>query len=276
MGIQVDSALSPAIQPTLAMSHLRTPSVSTFNALALLLNAVVVTGCADAAPERATRPDSSSKTDQTPVDRFSLDADEQFKDWKFLVLHHSGTDAGSLESIDAVHRRRRDSAGNLWRGIGYHFLIGNGQGMSDGQIQATFRWTSQLSGAHAGSKLYNQYGVGICLVGNFETSGPTSAQLKAVRSLIAELKSQFGLTTEQVLRHGDLKATACPGRHFPFEEIASTPAAGPQLANDHRRTRSTMSEASHTEGMNSVVSVLRSKQRRAFSMDERSGEQHAK
>ena len=29
------------------------------------------------------------------------------RDWKSIVLHHSATDGGSVESIDAVHRRRK-------------------------------------------------------------------------------------------------------------------------------------------------------------------------
>ncbi|MGV2334518.1 MAG UNVERIFIED_CONTAM: hypothetical protein LVR18_10525 [Planctomycetaceae bacterium] len=32
--------------------------------------------------------------------------------WKFVVLHHSGTESGSVQTIHAQHIRRRDSAGN--------------------------------------------------------------------------------------------------------------------------------------------------------------------
>lgn len=93
--------------------------------------------------------------------------------------------------------------------------------MKDGEVAATFRWTDQLAGAHAGDATYNQYGIGICLVGNFETTAPTGAQLKSAKTLIASLKSRFGIDADRVLKHGELKATACPGSRLPFVELAN-------------------------------------------------------
>ncbi len=69
------------------------------------------------------------------------------RDWRSIVVHHSATSGGSVASIDAVHRRQRDSAGQPWLGIGYHFVVGNGHSMDDGEIQPTFRWRQQLAGA---------------------------------------------------------------------------------------------------------------------------------
>ncbi|MEZ6045526.1 MAG: hypothetical protein R3C11_08100 [Planctomycetaceae bacterium] len=62
------------------------------------------------------------------------------RDWKWIVIHHTATDKGSVESIHETHLKRRDKNGNPWlSGIGYHFVIGNGQGMEDGDIEPTFR-----------------------------------------------------------------------------------------------------------------------------------------
>src|SRR5437870_125474 len=60
--------------------------------------------------------------------------------WKNIVLHHSATASGTVEGIDREHRQRKDAAGQPWQGIGYHFVIGNSQGMADGLVQPTFRW----------------------------------------------------------------------------------------------------------------------------------------
>jgi hypothetical protein len=139
--------------------------------------------------------------------------------WKYIMLHHTASDAGSVESIDAAHKRRKDGAGNPWLGIGYHFVIGNGNGMKDGDIQPTFRWQKQLHGAHAGVSKYNQLGVGIVLVGNFEKKHPTAAQLKSARRLVSTLSSAYRITTKNVLTHGDVKKTACPGRYFSLARI---------------------------------------------------------
>ncbi len=69
------------------------------------------------------------------------------RDWKTIVLHHSATRGGDVATIDAEHRTHRDRRGNPWLGIGYHFVVGNGQKMGDGEVQATFRWHQQLPGA---------------------------------------------------------------------------------------------------------------------------------
>jgi hypothetical protein len=140
--------------------------------------------------------------------------------WKYIVLHHTASNSGSVATIHESHLQRKDSEGNAWRGIGYHFVIGNGNGMGDGAIEPTFRWREQSSGAHAGVGEYNLDGIGVCLVGDFEESPPTAAQLAAVRRLVAVLKAEHGIDNTRVMRHSDVKATECPGRLFPFAEVA--------------------------------------------------------
>jgi len=143
---------------------------------------------------------------------------ENARGWKFVVLHHTATESGSVSSIDRVHRQRIAN-GRHWLGIGYHFVIGNGQGMPDGQVESTFRWTRQIEGAHAGVADYNQYGIGIALIGNFETRPPTAAQLAAARQLVSALRTEYAISADRVIGHGDVKATACPGRFFSVSAI---------------------------------------------------------
>lgn len=140
--------------------------------------------------------------------------------WEYIVLHHTATDSGSVESIDAEHRQRRDSSGHPWMGIGYHFVIGNGHGMGDGEIAPTFRWTQQLQGAHAGNALYNERGIGIVLVGNFEHGPPSLRQRAAARRLVLALRREYGISVDRVVAHRDVRNTKCPGTFFPLDEIA--------------------------------------------------------
>ena len=142
-----------------------------------------------------------------------------FEPWKFLVLHHSGTRTGSVQSIHAQHIRRRDSSGNPWKGIGYHFVIGNGHGMQDGVVEPTFRWKQQMHGAHAGNALYNSRGIGICLIGNFENAPPTPAQLSALQELLTLLCSRCQIDPRDIVGHSTFRRTACPGRLFPLQKI---------------------------------------------------------
>lgn len=144
------------------------------------------------------------------------------RDWKHIVIHHTATDSGSVERIHESHVAKG------WLGIGYHFLIGNGKGMSDGSIEPTFRWRQQLHGAHAGKDEYNQRGIGVCLVGNFEDKAPTSAQLRAVKRLVAVLRNEHAISSSRVIGHSEVKATACPGKQFPLAEV-SLSSVLPQL-----------------------------------------------
>lgn len=147
------------------------------------------------------------------------------RDWKYIVLHHTASEQANVESIHEEHLKRKDANGNPWLGIGYHFVIGNGKGMPDGEVEPTFRWRQQMQGAHAGSTnpVYNQQGIGICLVGNFENHAPTAAQLSAMRKLVRTLKTNYRVTSKNVIGHRDVRATECPGKLFPMEEVANEP-----------------------------------------------------
>ncbi len=149
--------------------------------------------------------------------------------WRYIVLHHTASESDSVESIHAAHRKRTTN-GRPWLGIGYHFVIGNGKGMTDGAISPTFRWRQQIHGAHAGHLDYNNNGIGIALVGNFDKQPPTPAQLVSVGRLIRILQTAYRIPAAGIVGHGDVKNTACPGRYFPLDRLKRqvTPITGRQ------------------------------------------------
>jgi N-acetyl-anhydromuramyl-L-alanine amidase AmpD len=149
------------------------------------------------------------------------------RDWKYIVLHHTATDSGDVQSIHEAHLKNKDKNGKPWLGIGYHFVIGNGSGMGDGDIEPTFRWHEQMHGAHAGVGEYNQQGIGIVLVGNFDKHPPSTDQVSAVKRLVRVLAREYGVTADRILGHGDVKATECPGEHFPLSEVRGSVALEP-------------------------------------------------
>ena len=121
-----------------------------------------------------------------------------------IVLHH----AASVEcSVEDVHRWH---LANGWSGIGYHFFIRKDGSVWRGRPEDTV-------GAH--TKGYNSNSIGICFEGNFETEAMPDAQKKAGIELVAYLKEKYSV--ESVKGHGELKATACPGKNFPLDEIKS-------------------------------------------------------
>ncbi len=136
--------------------------------------------------------------------------------WDYIILHHSADEVGSAEAFDQYHRRH-----NGWLGVGYDFVIGNGHGAPDGLVQVTFRWEKQIQGAHAGHDLYNQHGVGICLVGDFEHGYPTRKQMEALVGLVNYLQERCHIPTDHILGHCHVRpgGTKCPGRNFRWYEL---------------------------------------------------------
>jgi len=134
--------------------------------------------------------------------------------WKWIVVHHSDTSVGSAASFGRYHREVRH-----WSELGYHFVIDNGNGGRDGRVEIGGRWTHQREGAHAGVALYNDYGIGICLVGDFNTSRPTAAQLQSLAQLIAYLMRTYHIPADHVIGHRDIRKTDCPGRFLDISTI---------------------------------------------------------
>jgi N-acetylmuramoyl-L-alanine amidase len=129
--------------------------------------------------------------------------------WRWIVIHHSDTKTGSAASFDRYHKDVHQ-----WDELGYHFVIGNGAGSRDGQVEVGPRWSKQKWGAHAGVKEYNELGIGICLVGDFDTTRPTRAQLQSLTQLTAWLMQSYHIPASRVIGHRDAKSTNCPGRYM--------------------------------------------------------------
>ena len=139
--------------------------------------------------------------------------------WKWIVIHHSDDMSGNMEKYDNFHRNV-----NHWEnGCGYHFVIGNGSLSGDGEVEIGPRWGPQIQGAHAkvpGNR-YNERGIGICLVGDFDKGDrqPTPAQLESLVQLVRWLRDRYGIAESDVHGHCECCSTACPGRNFPWDEV---------------------------------------------------------
>jgi hypothetical protein len=130
--------------------------------------------------------------------------------WQFIVVHHSATDGGGAHRFDTMHR------GKGWDELGYHFVIGNGSDTPDGAVEVGPRWSKQKHGAHAktADNRFNELGIGICLVGNFDQQAPTKRQLHALTILTAHLMREYRIPPHRIIGHGDTSATRCPGQYL--------------------------------------------------------------
>ena len=133
--------------------------------------------------------------------------------WKYIVIHHSGVDEGTVKGMDRYHREVR----RMENGLAYHFVIGNGNGMGDGEIAVGPRWKPQLDGGHLRSEAQNKISIGICLVGNFDKHGPSPAQLRSLTALTRALMERCNLKSGAVKTHQQINIihTRCPGTKFP-------------------------------------------------------------
>jgi len=137
--------------------------------------------------------------------------------WQWIVIHHSATDHGSAAVFDDWHRNGRN-----WDELGYHFVIGNGTDTADGLIEVGSRWQKQKHGAHCkvwNRPEYNQVGIGVCLVGDFEKTRPSEAQMQALARLVDWLSARYRIPEKRIIGHGHVCDTRCPGRNFLFDDF---------------------------------------------------------
>jgi len=137
--------------------------------------------------------------------------------WNSIVIHHSGEPAGDADSI-----AREQTAMGL-KGLGYHFLIGNGNGLGDGVVHVGYRWIDQLPGAHVtgpNQQLYNERAIAICLIGNGDRRAFTDRQIAQLVNLVQRLQAELQIPARNVYLHRDLsRATTSPGRFFPTARL---------------------------------------------------------
>ncbi len=137
--------------------------------------------------------------------------------WKYIIVHNSGTREGNARVFDIYHLRVR----HMKNGLAYHFVIGDGHGSGDGQIEIGHRWTAQLNGGHVASDYLNDISLGICLVGDFNRDLPTKAQIGALEELIEYLRNRVGKIQGRqaiIYAHKEInpRPTDCPGDRFPY------------------------------------------------------------
>ena len=100
-------------------------------------------------------------------------------------------------------------------------MIDNGYGGPDGRVEVGPRWPKQKWGAHAKTpdNQFNEHGIGICLVGNFDVSRPTAAQMQSLTNLVSFMMQKYDIPASRILGHGMTKATECPGRNLSIAAV---------------------------------------------------------
>jgi len=171
-------------------------------------------------PPRVIKPKKGWRSAYKNIPGNWLPPSQLEKKWVAVVVHHSATENGNAAIFDKWHRER-----NHWEGVGYDFVIGNGSDSGDGQVEVTFRWRKQITGAHCGgtaNNWANKDGIGICLVGNFNRTVPTARQMQSLLKLIRFLQQRYGIPRSRIYGHKTTpgaRVTDCPGRRFSIARL---------------------------------------------------------
>ena len=121
-----------------------------------------------------------------------------------IIIHHAEASNCTAQDIHQWHLN------NGWSGAGYHFLV-----RKDGTVYR-LRPENKI-GAHASGS--NADSIGICFEGSYMTETMPQAQINAGKELVAYLKQIYKISKVQA--HREVCSTNCPGKNFPFTEIAN-------------------------------------------------------
>ncbi|KAB0802152.1 hypothetical protein PPYR_04338 [Photinus pyralis] len=124
----------------------------------------------------------------------------------YVIIHHSVTepcnDEASCKRMVKVFQNDHMTR-NHWDDIGYNFLIGG-----DGSVYEGRGWGK--SGAH--TRNYNNKSIGICVIGNYQSTLPKKEALDALKDLIAWGVSQGQINGNyKLLGHKQVAASQSPG-----------------------------------------------------------------
>jgi hypothetical protein len=142
---------------------------------------------------------------------FQTEAGPRSVQWKSIYIHHSATGSGNAVTLGQL------SGG---AGLGDHFVIGNGEGAIDGEIQIGQRWNRQLAATPpAGAPALDPGCISICLIGDFDRTVPTPTQIKRLSQLVAALQARYGISNDRVIVLSRPRSAASCGKYFPMTAL---------------------------------------------------------
>lgn len=103
--------------------------------------------------------------------------------WNTIEVYYSGTKAGNIKQLVSLKGLSSE------KDINCHFLICNGLGGNDGQIETTEKWQRQWSAIPTATWFGSPQTIRICVVTDGTTL--TDSQIKRVDSLVEALHRKF-------------------------------------------------------------------------------------
>ncbi len=118
--------------------------------------------------------------------------------WNCIEIYNSSTKAGNIEQLTSMSGLASPEDLNC------HFVVCNGLGGNDGQIQATEKWQKQWSIIPGRTWYGSGQTIRICAIADpLRQVGPTDCQIKRMESLIAGLCRKFSIQPVSVYYPSD-------------------------------------------------------------------------
>ena len=115
--------------------------------------------------------------------------------WSRAEIYFSGTESGNIEYLASLN-----DVGSPEH-IECHFVICNGNGGRDGQIQATEKWERQSSGlplVGTVDETTTDQTIYICVIADGEVVPQTDFQIKRTEALVEELSRTFNIQPDSI------------------------------------------------------------------------------
>ncbi|MEE9370553.1 MAG: N-acetylmuramoyl-L-alanine amidase [Sedimentisphaerales bacterium] len=112
--------------------------------------------------------------------------------WNCIEIYYSNTKAGNIEQLASLNGLTSPED------INCHFVICNGLGSNDGQIQSTENWQRQWSIIPGRTWYGSDQTIRICIIADGKTTTPTNFQIKRVEDLVEELSRRFDIQPQHI------------------------------------------------------------------------------
>jgi N-acetyl-anhydromuramyl-L-alanine amidase AmpD len=132
-----------------------------------------------------------------PVEKTILSRAAQHPDrWTHIAIYYNGTKSGNIEPLVPLNGPPG------MEDVNCHFVICNGLGGGDGQIQTTEKWQTQSS-VIQDQTWRGRTTIRICIIADGKTTRPTDFQIKRVEALVELLCRKFEIRPENVYYPND-------------------------------------------------------------------------
>jgi hypothetical protein len=112
--------------------------------------------------------------------------------WECIEVYYSGTKAGNIEQLASLSGLANSDD------INCHFVVCNGLGGSDGEIQTTEKWQKQWSVIPDHTWYGSSRTIRVCLVADGKNVRQTDSQIKRAEALVEALSGKFSIPPAKI------------------------------------------------------------------------------